>query len=236
VDDDRLEGFRRREHETPTEHDPPLTGSTAPSSARVAERDRVRPNAESLGVISDRAVDRQLRLMAEPTLQDAVDPVAIPRDQRHVKLEARRGHDPAHRRPTARRRRDSQPVELAAVADRRAVGQPASSHQLGTFARDPIQMAPDPALAIPEERVDPCLGVGPAATCRRRDGDDETEVRVDRDPEMTRSSRVAKNVLERGAQRDRPSRSVATALAIRRCRVSSLFAPTTGSTQKRCML
>jgi hypothetical protein len=78
-------------------------------------------------------------------------------------------------------------------------------------------VATDPRLPLAEEGVDPGLRMRPAAARRRRHGDDEAELVIDRDPEMARPCRVAERVGEgRAAQRVRPSRRVATAFSIRR--------------------
>ena len=236
MDDDGLERLRGRQDQPPAEHDSTLPRGAPPAAPRIAERDRDRPDIKRRRVIGDGRVDREAGLLPEPRLQDAIDPLTIAPRQRDLQLEARRRHDPGNRRASRRGRRDPQPMELAAIADGCPVGQPAASGELGTFAGEPIQVPADPTLAIAEERIDPRLGVGPTAARRRRDADDESEVRIDRDPEMPRPGRVAKDVVEGRAQRERPSRNVATAFSIRRWRVSSVFAPITGSTQKRCML
>ena len=132
---------------------------------------------------------------------------------------------------------DPQPMKLPAEPKHGAVRQAATRGQLCALTIAAFEMSPDPRLAIVKERVDPGFRVGPAAPSRRRDGDDKTEIRIDRDPEMAGPWRVAERVGERReAQRVLPSRSVATAFSIRRWRVSSDFAPTTGSTQNRCRL
>src|SRR6185503_12587621 len=119
-----------------------------------------------------------------------------------------------------------------AEPERRPVGEATARSQLRGLAVGALQVPSDPRLAVAKKCRDPGFGVGPAAPRRRRDGDDETDLRIDRDPEMARPWRVTKGVGERReAQRVRPSRSVATAFSIRRWRVSSVFAPTTGSTQ-----
>jgi hypothetical protein len=108
-------------------------------------------------------------------------------------------------------------VELAAVADDRPVRQPPAPSQLGALPGARIQMTADPGLPGREERLDPGLGMGPAAPGRWWNGDDETDLGIDRDPQMARSRRVTKRVRERrSAQRALPSLRVTTAFSIRR--------------------
>jgi hypothetical protein len=125
-------------------------------------------------------------------------------------------------------------VQVAAEADQPTVDQAATRGELRSVAITTGEVPPDPRRPVAEERIDARLRVSPAAAGRRRNGDDQADVGIDRDPEMARPGRMAERVGERrGAQRARPSRSVATAFSIRRPRVSSLFADSIGSTQKR---
>jgi hypothetical protein len=247
VDHDRLERLRRREDEPPAEHQAALPGGAAPAASRIANGDRGGSDAEGRRVVLHRRIDRDPGLVPQPSLQDLGHARAIASGERHAQLEPLRRHDPGDRRATGKPRTwrgdprggrcDPQAMELAPEAERGAVGEAAPGCQLGALARPSIQVAADPRLAFPQERLDPRLGMGPAPTVSGRDRDDEPELGVDRDPEVAGPSRVAENVVERrAAQRDRPSRRVATALSIRRWRVSGLFAPSIGSTQNRWRL
>jgi hypothetical protein len=188
-------------------------------------------------VVGDRAFDGEAGLLAEPRLEDAADARTIARGQRDAELEGLGQDDPGNGRPTTRRRRDPEVVEIAAEPEGRAVGEATAGGELGSLACPTVKVPADPGLPLPEEGVDPWLGMGPAAARRRRDGDDEAELVIDRDPEMARPRRVTEGVGERrSAQRARPSRSVATAFSIRRWRVSSAFAASIGSTQNRWLL
>src|SRR3954447_26346479 len=128
-------------------------------------------------------------------------------------------------------------MEIAAIADERAVGESSPRGQLRALAGVLVKMASNPRLPLAQESLDPVLRVGPAATVGRRHRDDEAELRMDRDPEVAGPRRLAQRVPARpAAQRARPSRSVATAFSIRRRRVSSALAASIGSTQNRWLL
>ena len=65
------------------------------------------------------------------------------------------------------RRHEAQPMEVAAEPDRRAVAQPAAGGELGAIARLPGEVAPEPRLALGEERVDVALRDPPSRADRR---------------------------------------------------------------------
>jgi hypothetical protein len=113
-----------------------------------------------------------------------------------VELEAVGRHDPSNRRAPAARVEHPQSVEVAAEAEGRAIDEAASSRERRPLAGEAFQVPPDPAFALAQERVDPRLRMCPPPPRGRRQAHDETHLRVDRDPEMTRSVGVAKDVRE----------------------------------------
>jgi hypothetical protein len=185
VDDDRLERIRRSEHEAPAEHQPTLARRAAPTRSGIADRDRLEPDAEGSCVVGDGRLDRNRRLLSEPSLEDAIDVVAIARGETDVELEVGPGDDSRDARSSGRRLGEPKAMEVAPETDRRAVGEPAPGCELGSLAAIPVEVTADPALPSGEELVDPRLGMGPAAARRWRNGHDEPELRVDRDPEVS---------------------------------------------------
>src|SRR6185369_16658144 len=130
-------------------------------------------------------------------------PVAVPREQGQVELGAADRDDPGDRGPASGRRGDhAQPVEVAAVPDRRSVGEPAAGGQLGALPGLAVEVAADPRLAIAQELVDEPLRMCPAAARRERDGYDESVLGIDRDPETPRPGGPAEDV-GRWRHRDR---------------------------------
>ena len=112
VDHDGLERFGRREHQPPAEHQPTLTGGAAPPAARVAQADRRPADVERGRVVGDRRVDREPGLVAQPALEDPIDPVRVARRQGDAELEPVGRHDPGDGGAAGRRRGDPQPMEL----------------------------------------------------------------------------------------------------------------------------
>src|SRR5262245_29947220 len=112
-------------------------------------------------MVDHRRIDREAGLLPEPRLEDAADPLAIPRRERDAELEPIGQDDAGDRRAAPGRRRDPEPMEVAPEAQHRAVGEAAPPGQLRAFPRPAIQVPPDPGLSLAEEGVDPRLGMGP---------------------------------------------------------------------------
>ena len=85
-------------------------------------------------------------------------------------------------------------MELAAVVDEAAVGRPAPRRGLGLLPLEAAEMAPDPALALPDERFDPLVGPGPAAARRGWHGHEEAVSAIDAQSQSTSPGRASEDV------------------------------------------
>src|SRR5207245_4001638 len=124
--------------------------------------------------------------LAEPRLEDPVDPLAVTFDERDMKLVAGLSADPGNGRSAAPPGRDPQTMELTPIPDGRAVGETTPGGELGTLAGEALEVASDPRVAASEEHLDLGFRVRPPTTRRRWDRDDESKRRVDRDGETSR--------------------------------------------------
>ena len=207
VDDDRLERLGWREDEPPAEHQAAVPRRAPPATGRVAQGNGSRRHAEARGVIPDRRVDREPGLLPQPALEDGTRSIAVASDEPEMELRAGRRDDPRHgRSPAAPGRSDPQPMDLARIADGRAVNEAAAGCQLGSLASLVREMTADPSGPLAEELVDQPFGMRPAAARRGRHADDQPEVRIDRDPEVAGTGRSAEGVLEPGAVQRRRAR------------------------------
>src|SRR3954454_14105926 len=130
VNDNRVERVRRREDEPPAEHQPTLTRRAAPARSRIADRDRCQPDAERGRVVADRRLDRDRGLRPEPSLEDAVDVVAIANGEADMELEVGRRHHSGNGRSSRCALDDPKAMEVASEANRGPVGEPAPSGEL----------------------------------------------------------------------------------------------------------
>jgi hypothetical protein len=194
VDDDGFERLRRREDQSPAEHQAALPGRASPAAPRVAKADRTSGNVEGGPVARDLGVDRDPGTLAEPRLEDAIDPIAVTAEERHVELISHLIADAGHCRAAAARMHDPKAVHLPSKADRGTVGQPAARRKLGSLTRLAVEVAADPGVAAAKELVDHLLGMSPAAAGRHWHRDDEPGVGVDRDPKPAGAWRSAKDV------------------------------------------
>ena len=153
----------------------------------------------------DLHVDQGSSAVAEPGVEHGRDRSPIRGREADDELIAGLASYAGHRRSAAAagggRGHDPQEVELAAVADRRSIAEPATRRELGSLLGVALEMPPHPALAIAEESFDLRFRVGPAAAGRRRDGDDEAMNGIDRHPKPSGPSRAAKRVGRQRAQR-----------------------------------
>jgi hypothetical protein len=94
---------------------------------------------------------------------------------------------------------DSQPVELAAIAERSTITQAASRREGGSFGSVSREMASDPCLPVGEERGDLRLGARPATPVQARDRDGHALARVDDDSQRPRLGRATEDVPEAAA-------------------------------------
>ena len=81
---------------------------------------------------------------------------------------------------------DAQPMELAPVAERRPVAQPAAGRECRALGRLPGEMAAEPRLTLAEERRDQRFGARPASSVRARDRDHDAFRGVDDDAHRPR--------------------------------------------------
>src|SRR4029079_135577 len=202
VDDDRLEGLRRGEDEPPAEHQAALPRRAAPAASRIADRHGARRDRERGGVTGDLGIDDDAGPLPEPRLEDPVEALPIARDQRDVELVLAVATDPGDDRATGPSGDDPQTVQLAAVADRRAVGETTAGRELRLLAALALEMPTDPGLAAAEEILDHPFRVCPPATGRRWHGHDEPVLGVDRDREPTRAGRSTEDVRRHGRSPD----------------------------------
>jgi len=206
VDDDGLEGVRWGEDEAPREHQAPVLRGAPPPCPRVAKSELADGDAEGGAMGGDGSIDRHSCALAEPGLEDPRDGSPVAWSDPDHELVATVGPDPLDRRATSGRwcRRDAYPMELAAVVDQATIGRTPTRRGLGLLAREALEMAPDPALAFPDERLDPVVGLGPASPCRGRHGNLEAAPRINAQSQATGTGRAAQDVPE-GATRERDS-------------------------------
>lgn len=84
---------------------------------------------------------------------------------------------------SGRGRLDPEPVQVAPESNPGSVVEPTAGGQLGAVPGMLVQMPAEPRFALDEKGLDVALGVGPASTTGRRDGDDHAAIGVDDDPE-----------------------------------------------------
>src|SRR6266446_7232194 len=187
VDNDRFERLRWRQDEPPREAQPTLTRCASPATALVADRHRCRGNVERGSVAGDLALHEDAGTVAEPRLEDRGHWTAIwgrQLDDELVAIGSACTND-AGSAGRARGVDDAEEVELAAIADRSPVAQPATSRELGAVARLAGEVTANPGLPLAEESFDIGFGMGPTAARRRWDGHDEPVARMDRQPQPT---------------------------------------------------
>src|SRR5439155_12028070 len=175
VDDDGLERLRRREDQSPAEHQAAVPRRASPAAPRVAKADRTGGHVEGGPMARDLGVDRDPGALAEPRLEDAIDPIAVTAEERDEELIPHLVADAGHRRAAAARGHDSKAVHLPSKANRGTVGQAAAGRKLRSLTRLAVEVAADPGVAALKELVDGSLGMSPAAAGRHRHGDDETD-------------------------------------------------------------
>jgi len=187
VDDDRFERLRWRQDEPPRKAQPALTRCASPAAALVADRHGGRRNVERGSVTGDLALHEDTGTVAEPCLEDCGYRPAIWTRQLDDELVAIRSAfaDDAGSAGPARCFDDAEAMELAAIADRGPVAQPATGRELGAVARLARKVTANPGLPLAEESFDIGFGTGPAAPRRRWDGHDEPVGRMDRQPQPT---------------------------------------------------
>ena len=133
----------------------------------------------------DLPLDIDASPIAEPRLQDRSDRAAIGAgepDDELVAVGAALSGDAGTAGP-GWGIGNTQPMELAAVTDRRPVAQAASSGELRTLARVAAEVPADPGLALTKEPLAVRFRVGPAAPRRRRHRHHQSVSRMDRDPQ-----------------------------------------------------
>src|SRR3954469_16562339 len=86
VDHDCLEGFRRREDESPRERQPACPRRAAPPRPLIADGDRRRTDGQSRRVTLDLGVDRRPRTWPKPRFQPARERTAVDRSEMDDKL------------------------------------------------------------------------------------------------------------------------------------------------------
>jgi hypothetical protein len=128
VDDDRLEGIRRGQDESPRERQPTFARRTAPSGPLVTDADRRRETwrASAWRRIS-RSIAARARGLNQPSSSTATDRRSGAARVDHDLVLVGTA-DPLDPRATDGRRRmhDPQPVEIAAEPDRGAIPQAAA--------------------------------------------------------------------------------------------------------------
>lgn len=82
---------------------------------------------------------------------------------------------------------DTEAMEVAPEPEDGTIAQAAASIELGALAGLPIEVPPEPRLALAEEGLDVRFRTGPTPAPAQRDGHDHTSVRVDDDPQAARS-------------------------------------------------
>jgi hypothetical protein len=196
MDDDRFERFRWRQDEPPGEAQPTLTRCTSPAAALVADRHGGRGNVERCSVTGDLSLHEDTGTVAEPGLEDGGNGPAIRARQPDNELVAILGAlagDAGSARPRGRVEH-TESVELAAIADRGPVAQPAACRELRAVARLTGEVTANPRLSLAEEPFDIGFGMSPAAARRRWEGHDEPVGRMDRQPQPARADRAAEDV------------------------------------------
>ena len=198
VDDDRFEGFRWSEDQAPGKAEPMLPRCTSPARSLIANSDVSRLDPERRSVACDLDGDRASGLLAEPGFENGRDGATLGGCDTHdefVDLEAGLpGHRRPSRRPSTVDRLDSKHVQLPPEADPRAVTKPSAGGDFGALLGVFAEMTPEPRLTLGEEGLDLAFGMGPTAAGRRRDGDDDTEPRIDRDSQPAGPSRAAEGI------------------------------------------
>ena len=200
VDHDRLEGLRRGEDQPPREGQPAGAGRAPPPRPRVAQRHRRRLDADRGRVLRDLRLDVGPRPRPEPGLEHGAHRTTVARRDPHDQGRLVDADHAGHRRAAGARSRDEvQPVEVAAVAEARAVLEPAPGGEDRPVRGLAREMAAQPRLARGEERHDVALGVAPARPPARGHRHDHAAVRVDDDAQRARPRGAAERVVERAA-------------------------------------
>src|SRR5207249_404931 len=164
---------------------------------------------EGLGVAPHRGMDGLGSTLAEPCPEDSVEGAPFRGGEVDHELVAGVAATALDRGSPSRVpvSPDMEAVELAAIGHEPAVTGTAARACRLMLPRLPVEVAQDPLLALPQERMDTILGPGPAATCRRRHGDDEAISVVDGHAEAPRAMRPSQAVLHRAfAEPDRRAR------------------------------
>src|SRR4051794_11320556 len=163
VDHDGLEGFRRREDESPRERQPACARSAAPPRPLIADRDCDRSDGESRRVTLDFGVDRVPRTWPKPRFQHARERTAVDRSEMDDKLVLIGATDALHGRATSPCRGGHHPkaMEVAPKPDLRAVPETATRRDDGTLVGHPLEMSTQPRLALGEEGADVSVRIGP---------------------------------------------------------------------------
>lgn len=150
--------------------------------------------------------DRRPRPVIEPGGQHAIDAIGVPVAEMDHQLVARVGSDARNGRVADDAGNHAKGVKVTAVAEARAIGQPAPGTKLIALALVAGDVSTEPALSLGKEATDLPLRVLPATPRRWRDGDDDPAPIVDRDTEAPRPRRPSQRVLDHttGQARDGP--------------------------------
>ena len=122
----------------------------------------------AVGVAGDLAIDRGSGPRLEPRFEERRGGPPIRRGQPDDDLVLLDPADALHRGPPRAepRRLDPEPVQVAAIPQRRAVAQPAPRREVLPVARLAREMASQPWLPLAEERFDVSLGRSPSRAGR----------------------------------------------------------------------
>jgi hypothetical protein len=91
-------------------------------------------------------------------------------------------------------------VEVTAKPELRAVAEAATRRKRGPIASVSVQVAPQPWLALDEERTHLTLWVRPTAPAGRRHRDDDASIGMDHHAHAARSRGATEGVVERAAR------------------------------------
>lgn len=198
MDDDGLERLGRRQDEAPREHQSAFLRGAPPPTPRIAQGDDCWLHPKGCSVAIELAADDLIRAFTEPVTQDLVERSAVARRRQDDQLVAVVIAAAGHAGPalTDRCATESQPVELAPVANEPTIDEAATPLQLLANALLALEVAAQPRLAFPEKFLDDGLRSRPTAACRERDRNDNSPARVHGDAEPTAAGHGPKRILD----------------------------------------
>ena len=153
----------------------------------------------------DLAFDGGSRAHPQPRLQNRGQLPPLPGAQDHDQFIAlvRALSGDGRATPAGRPGHDPQAVRLPAKSQRAAVAERTQCVQLLSLAGLPVQVAPQPGLALDQERLGQPLGISLAPGGPAGHGDDRSTPRIDRNPQEPGPSRAPDRAFEAPARQSK---------------------------------